>query len=398
MNELVYPKERTLGGILLVLGIIAWLLLIIGTFGIALIFLLIGFVAYLFAQSALIAHVKGNGVMLSQRQLPELYRQFTECCEKLQIDAAPEIYVLNGNGTMNAFATKFLGSQFVVLLSDVIDAVGQSPDGVRFYIGHELGHLRMKHVHFGHLLRWPVLWLPLIGAAYARARESTCDRHGAACCSAPEHAAAALSALAAGARVWPQVDVKVYVGQVRQTSGFWMSFHELVAGYPWLSKRAARILVPNATLPGRNPFAYLIAVFIPYAGRAGSAFGALMMVYVIGVLAAVAIPQYEIYTGKAQLSVVMTETAPARSALTEYYLANGKVADSLEEVGINANMPDGTVLALDSQTMVLTATAKRGQLVFVPKLFAGGHIKWGCQGGKGLSPAMLPPTCQALTE
>jgi hypothetical protein len=36
-----------------------------------------------------------------------------------------------------------------------------------------------------------VLWLPLIGAAYSRAKESTCDRHGPACCASPDVAARA---------------------------------------------------------------------------------------------------------------------------------------------------------------------------------------------------------------
>lgn len=43
MNELVYPRERTLGLITLVLGILTWLVLIVGSAGIALAFLLVGF-------------------------------------------------------------------------------------------------------------------------------------------------------------------------------------------------------------------------------------------------------------------------------------------------------------------------------------------------------------------
>ena len=36
MKELTYPRERTLATVTLILGIIAWLILIIGTFGTAL--------------------------------------------------------------------------------------------------------------------------------------------------------------------------------------------------------------------------------------------------------------------------------------------------------------------------------------------------------------------------
>ena len=231
MNDLVYPRERTLGAITLVLGLLAWAALIVGTRGVALAVVALGFVAYLFVHSALIAHIRGSGVELSAAQFPDLYSQFTDCCARLQIKEPPQAFILNGNGVLNAFATKFLRTKFVVLNSDTVDAMAKHPDGARFYIGHELGHLRMKHLS-GRLPRWPVLWLPLLGAAYSRARESTCDRHGLACSNSPENAARALAALATGSERWQQLDVAAYLAQNRHTSGFWMSLHELTAGLP----------------------------------------------------------------------------------------------------------------------------------------------------------------------
>src|SRR6185503_17751930 len=171
MDALVYPRERTLGTITLVLGLIAWVVIVLGTLGIVLIYLLLGFIAYLFAQSALIAHIKNTAVRLTPQQFPDLHARFLDCCKKLQIDTPPEAYVLAGNGLLNAFATRFLGRHFVVLLSDTIDALEADPEGINFYIGHELGHVRMKHLT-GRFWRMPVLWLPLIGAAYSRAKES----------------------------------------------------------------------------------------------------------------------------------------------------------------------------------------------------------------------------------
>lgn len=123
MEELVYPRERTLGTITLVLGVLIWLGLIVGTFGGALIALAFGFVLYLFIQSTLIAHIKGNGVELTEAQFPDLYAQFADCCDRLQMNKRPQAYILNGNGGLNAFATKFLGTQYVVLLSNVVDAM-----------------------------------------------------------------------------------------------------------------------------------------------------------------------------------------------------------------------------------------------------------------------------------
>ena len=103
----------------------------------------------------------------------------------------------------------------------------------------------MKHLT-GRLLRAPVLWLPLLGAAYSRAKESTCDRHGRACCESPESAARAMVALAAGAERWRQVDLPAFEAQASLSRGFWMSYHELTGGYPWLTKRVARVLHPEA--------------------------------------------------------------------------------------------------------------------------------------------------------
>ena len=394
MNQLVYPRERTLGTLTLVLGLLFWTLLILGTFGMALFGLLVGFIIYLFAQSTLIAYIKGNGVELSERQFPDLYAQFGACCDRLDIRTRPEAYIINGNGGLNAFATKFLGTEFVVLYSDVIDAMEEHPDGVRFYIGHELGHLRMKHLS-GHLLRWPALWLPLIGAAYSRARESTCDRHGLACSSSPDDAARALAAFAAGARRWKRLDVAQFVRQAGNSTGFWMSFHELTAAYPWITKRAARVADTGAALPSRHPMAYVLALFVPYAGRMGAGFGMRLTVYVIGVLAAVAIPQYSNYINKAQLSAAVLNSIPARNTLAAYYEQNQNVPASLAEAGIAPALAGGAVIELDAATMTLTVTtSKNHSLVFTPSKDDAGKISWNCKGAPDVQLILLPPECR----
>lgn len=394
MQDLVYRHERTLGAVTLVLGIIVWLALIVGTMGMALVALLVAFIAYLFAQSTLIAHIKGNGVELTEGQYPDLHAQFVDCCDRLGIKQRPKVYILNGDGGFNAFATKFIGTQYVVLLSGIVDAVSDHADGVRFYLGHELGHLRMKHLS-GHFLRWPVLWLPLLGAAYSRARESTCDRHGRACCSSNENAARAMAVLGAGAQRWKDLDLGAYQQQARYGSGFWMSFHELTGAYPWLSKRVARIMDNEAVIPRRNPLAYLIGLFVPFAGRLGGGFGLLIMVYIVGMTAAIAIPAYQDYVIKAKVAQAVSETAAFRDALGSYYLQNETIPDSLEAAGVPAVLPDGTRLTLEQDGMLLVATMAKGTLIFVPSQDASGRITWVCQNGQGLKPTHLPASCRS---
>ena len=358
MKHLTYPKERTLGAITLVLGLIAWLALIIGSFGTALIVLAVGFVLHLFIQSSLIAHIKGNGVELSETQFPDLYAQYVRCCDLLEIKSRPQAYILNGNGGLNAFATKFLGAQYVVLMTDVVDAMNEHDDGVSFYIGHELGHLRKKHLTGG-LFRWPVLWLPLLGAAYSRARETTCDRHGLACCNTPEGAARALAALAAGVERWKDLDVASYIKQANHSSGFWMSFHELTAGYPWLTKRAARVMDIEAAMPKRNFFAYLLAAFVPFAGRLGSGFGILIMIYIIGVLAAVAVPAYQQYITKAELAANITYSQETRDLLGTYYEINQEIPVSLSILNISEELTNGASMTLDTDNMTLFVASRK---------------------------------------
>ncbi len=393
-DELVSPRERTLGTVTLVLGILVWLVVIVGTAGIALVYLLIGVVFYLFAQSALIARLRGNSVLLSAQQLPDLRERFDACCARLGLDAdKPEAYLLQGGGVLNAYATRFLGRHHVVLLSDIVDAMQAHPDGINFYFGHELGRVRMKHLT-GRLLRAPVLWLPLLGAAYSRAKESTCDRHGRACCESPESAARAMVALAAGAQRWRMVDLAAFEAQAALTRGFWMSYHELTGGYPWLTKRVARVLDPAAALPSRNGFAWLLALFSPYAGRGGGALGIVVLAAVIGIFAAVGIPAYRDYEARSRLTLAYVSSEPARRSLAAWYADHKEPPASLEAAGVPATLADGSQLSLEAESMVLTVESPRGALVFAPQEGVGSAVTWHCSGGVGVRSSQLPSPCR----
>jgi hypothetical protein len=58
--DLVYKNEKWLFTLMLVLSLLVWALLLIGTVGTLLIYLLFGFLFYCFAQSALISYIKGT--------------------------------------------------------------------------------------------------------------------------------------------------------------------------------------------------------------------------------------------------------------------------------------------------------------------------------------------------
>lgn len=316
--DLVYGKEKTLFALLLLLAIPIWLAIIVGTLGMALLYLLAGFVVYLFAQSGLIAYLKGNTVVISPTQFADLHERIQQCAKRLDMEA-PQGFLLHGGGIFNAFATRFLGRNYIALYSDVVDALEDRPDAMNFYIGHELGHVKRRHLLWGTLLL-PVKWLPLLGAAYARSCESTCDRHGLACCQHAEDACFGLAALAAGGKRWKTLKQEEYANQAREHAGFWMSFHELCSDYPWLSKRMSALLQlaqkREPQMPGRNPLAYLFALCVPRVAVPGAG-GGLVMVAFIGILAAIAIPAYEGYKAKAAARQTQSYIQPGAQTLQD---------------------------------------------------------------------------------
>ena len=60
VKSLVYKHEGPLFALHVVIASVFWLLLIVGTLGIALLYILFIFVGYLFAHSALIAWIHGS--------------------------------------------------------------------------------------------------------------------------------------------------------------------------------------------------------------------------------------------------------------------------------------------------------------------------------------------------
>ena len=402
--NLVYKKEKTLFGIMLGISVLLWIALVLGTLGLALVYGLIFFLAYCFARSALISYIKGTGVQINAQQFPDLHRQIAACCDKLGQAKHPDAYLLQMGGSFNAFATRFLGRDFLVLYSDVVDALSDNPDALNFYIGHEIGHIKRKHLNWSTVLL-PASLLPLIGAAYSRAREYTCDRHGLAACDNPVNAEFGMAALAAGGKRWRTMSKTSYIAQAQQTDGFWMSFHELVGDYPWLVKRmgAVRALArgDEPDHPRRHPMAVLLALFVPRLGVGGGG-GLIVTVALVGVLAAVAIPAYQAYTQKAQVVAAYQSGRQASAAVEKYYFATDTIPATLEAAGASAHPADDQSVALielnaeNAQVKVLTRIVSangQGVLVFTPSLEQGRRMVWKCR-ADNINVEALPQDCR----
>lgn len=403
--QLLYKNEQPLFFMLLVIATLIWGGLLVGTQGMVLGYVVSFFVFYLIAQSAFISYLKGTAVEITPAQFPDLHERIVACCQKLEFQEIPHAYLLHADGAFNALATRFLGRNFIVLFSDIVDALEEHPDALNFYIGHEIGHIKRNHLRWNPVLM-PAAMLPLIGAAYSRAREYTCDRHGLAACDDATSAQLGLGALAAGGKRWRTLNSDRYVAQSLDSSGFWMSLHELLSDYPWLTKRVAAMQslangADGAYPPRRHPLAWVLALFIPRLGMGGGAASGLVMVAMIGILAAIAIPAYQEYTVRAQLVGVVATGRQAAAAVGNYYQVNGRIPKTLEQAGFVS--PPSAVgvqsIGIDSnsgtvQVRVAMAPHTGKSIFLVPSLDANKRVVWSC-GSKEIGAALLPPDCRS---
>ena len=186
-------------------------------------------------------HIKGNGIKVGAEQFPEVFAVLKNQSQRLGMKHVPEMYIIQGGGTLNAFAVRFSRRNFVVLYSDVLDAAYQEGmSAVSFIIGHELGHLKRKHTsHWKNLLVLPGRMIPFLGAAYSRACEQTADNIGYHLC--PDGAARGLLILAAGKHLYKRVNVNAMLTSFDRESGFATWLTEVLSSHPLLAKRVAAV-------------------------------------------------------------------------------------------------------------------------------------------------------------
>jgi Zn-dependent protease with chaperone function len=313
------PREKNLFRFCFVFSLLIWTLLVISIVGL-LYGLVIGFFL-LAAHALMLAYIKGHAIKLSEHQLPELYARVRAACKTLGIDQIPEVYVMQAGGMLNAFATKFLGRNFVVVYSDLLEACDERSRELDMILGHELGHLALGHLKWLLFLA-PGKILPWFGSAYSRACEYSSDRCGLEVVGDLNTASRGLVVLASGGKYASQVNLNQFVRQAEENSGFWGTIFELNASHPFLPKRVAALAnyrQPGAIkVPGRSLLAYPVAPLFGLVTPGGAAAGPLIAVAVIGILAAIAIPQFQQYRALAAQQQMESSLA---TSLEDFYTA-----------------------------------------------------------------------------
>jgi type IV pilus assembly protein PilA len=135
----------------------------------------------------------------------------------------------------------------------------------------------------------------------------------------------------------------------------------------------------------------------------------MIVVAIIGILAAIAIPAYQDYTIRAQVSEGLNLTGGAKAAATEYYQDQGVFPANNTQAGlalltaINGKYVSQVGVAGNTITVTYSSTAPRsansnidGATLTLIGTDSGGSIVWDCSGLNILSanPKWLPAACR----
>lgn len=240
MNQrLIHDNEKGYYTFCLIISIMTYIGLIISIIGIF--YIIIGLLITVFLHGLSIGHIRNNGVKLTEKQFPNIYNRANSIATNMGLQQQPTIFIIQSDGILNAFATRFLGRDFIVLYSDFVELV---EDGhlieLDFVIAHEMAHIQRKHIT-KNLLILPALWIPFLGNAYSRACEYSCDRIATAYINNSNAATNALKILAIGKRLFLQVDTLEYLKSAEEETGVFVWLSHILSTHPPLPKRIKEI-------------------------------------------------------------------------------------------------------------------------------------------------------------
>ena len=120
----------------------------------------------------------------------------------------------------------------------------------------------------------------------------------------------------------------------------------------------------------------------------------MIVIAIIGILAAIALPAYTDYVARAEVSEGLGFAAAARTTVSENIMVNGATGEG-RCLGVNEDGAGNTDLACDEGVITVTVDTNRGpiEIDFTPASVDGG-ITWLCEVGDADNNKFVPSNCR----
>ena len=121
----------------------------------------------------------------------------------------------------------------------------------------------------------------------------------------------------------------------------------------------------------------------------------MIVIAIIGILAAIAIPQYQDYTKRAKVSEVINAMTPCKLAVTEYYSTKASYPALNADAGCDSQVStyvSGVAVAAGIITATSTVAGALGTVTLTPSPGTA-SLNWTCAAGT-IDPKFIPSSCK----
>jgi type IV pilus assembly protein PilA len=124
----------------------------------------------------------------------------------------------------------------------------------------------------------------------------------------------------------------------------------------------------------------------------------MIVVAIIGILAAIAIPAYSDYTERAKVSELVTIASACKASVSEFYQSEGVFPTDVTEAGCNATVTDkiaSLTVAGNTITVASALTRATGNYVLVGTAVSASDdsVEWDCTTST-IAAKYLPANCR----
>ncbi len=127
----------------------------------------------------------------------------------------------------------------------------------------------------------------------------------------------------------------------------------------------------------------------------------MIVVAIIGILAAIALPAYRDYTIRAKATELLAAVGPAKASISEFATAQNTLTNSGSNVTINVTgkLAAGTSVSANGVITVVgsaaaTSVGEAITMILTPSIESDGKITWTCAAGAPAEWKYVPQECR----